>query len=301
MAPAVHAAKGAFLAGVASRDTQRSGTLHPEKVHGSYEDLLADDSIDAVYISLANSQHHEWVIRALQAGKNVLCEKPLAITAEQVLQMYAVAAEHERSLVEAVWVAWHPRFRRMVEVVNSGALGEITSIATRFTSMSTMVDNYRLVPEMGGGALLDVGCYQAYAWQALGGAANESIEVSTASCERGSSGVDVTTRAAASIDGRIEATMLCSFSMESGQEISVVGSHGEMRVGRGEAFTSWREESSLHIGTTEESFPVVDAFEVMVEEVSRVFDGGDGWIVRPEASLRVARIIDDVALRTSEQ
>jgi xylose dehydrogenase (NAD/NADP) len=299
MAPAVHAAQGAFLAGVASRDTQRSGTLQPEKVHGSYEDLLDDDNIDAVYISLANSQHYEWVIRALQAGKNVLCEKPLALTAVEAHHMYAVATEQKRLLVEAVWVAWHPRFRRMVEVANSGMLGEISSIATRFTSMSTMSDNYRLVPEMGGGALLDVGCYQAYAWQALGGADNASTEVTSASCERGPSGVDMTTRAIASLGGRIDASMICSFSMESGQEISVAGSHGEMRVGKSEAFTSWREESSLHIGDTEEFFPAVDAFEVMVEEVSKVFAGNDGWVVQPDASLRVARIVDDIALRTA--
>ena len=295
MAPAVHSAPSATLAGVASRDPERSRELEPLTIHGTYEALLDDDNIDAVYISLANSQHYEWVTRALRAGKNVLCEKPLALTAEQAHEMYTVAEKCDRLLVEAVWVAWHPRFRRMVEVVNSGTLGDIASIATRFTSMSTMTENYRLVPEMGGGALLDVGCYQAYAWQALAGAAGTSIEVTAASCEHGPSGVDFTTRATALVAGRIDASMLCSFAMESAQEISVVGSLGNMRIGESEAFTSWREESSLLVGDTEEFFPAVDAFEVMIEEVSHVFDARDGWVVSPESSLRVARAVDDIA------
>lgn len=295
MAPAVHAAPSAVLAAVASRDPERSRALEPLSVHSSYEVLLADNTIDAVYISLANSQHYEWVTRALRAGKNVLCEKPLALTSEQAREMYAIAKDCNRLLVEAVWVAWHPRFRRMVEVVNSGTLGEVRSISTRFTSMSTMTENYRLLPEMGGGALLDVGCYQAYAWQALAGADSTSIEVATASCEHGPSGVDFTTRATALVGGHIDASMLCSFAMESAQEISIIGSLGDMRIGKSEAFTSWREESSLRIGDTEEFFAPVDAFEVMIEEVSHAFDGGDGWVVSPEASLRVARAVDDIA------
>jgi predicted dehydrogenase len=167
LAPAVHAARGANLYAVASRDEKRSATLEPARVHATYDDLLADESVDAVYISLSNSQHIEWVTKSLEAGKHVLCEKPLGLNAAETEAMFDSAARNGRLLIEAVWGRWHPRFARMVHLVTSGEIGDIQHIETAFTFTSEMTDNYRLNPSMGGGALLDVGCYQAHAWVAL--------------------------------------------------------------------------------------------------------------------------------------
>ena len=119
LAPAVHASRGAHLYAVASRDELRSATLEPEHVHASYEDLLADEHVDAVYISLSNSQHLEWVTKSLEAGKHVLCEKPLGLNAAETEAMFESASRSGRLLVEAVWGRWHPRFSRMVEIVAS--------------------------------------------------------------------------------------------------------------------------------------------------------------------------------------
>jgi predicted dehydrogenase len=162
LVPAVSAANNASLFAVASRDPERSRTLNPNKVHQSYEDLISDPDVDAIYISLANHLHLEWATRALNAGKHVLCEKPLATSFIEAKAMADAAAANDRLLVEAVWTRWHPRFERMVELVRNGDLGQLQSIDSAFTFTTTFTENYRLVPEMGGGSLLDVGPYQAH-------------------------------------------------------------------------------------------------------------------------------------------
>jgi len=298
LAPAVHSSRGAHLYAVASRDEQRSATLEPERVHATYDALLADESVDAVYISLSNSQHLEWVTKSLEAGKHVLCEKPLGLNAQETEEMFATASRTGRLLVEAVWGRWHPRFSRMVEVVANGAIGNIEHIETAFTFTSEMTDNYRLNPLMGGGALLDVGCYQAHAWVALtGGAAG--VKIDELSRVIGPTGVDLTTDVSVLINGSISAHAVSSFALPSQQQFIVQGSNGSMRTGVGESFTTWNEASSLHINDVVEDFPVTNAFVEMVEHVSRVIEGDEGWIVPSADSIRVAHILDSIAQHSS--
>jgi len=294
LAPAVHASRGANLYAVASRDEQRSATLEPEKVHATYEDLLADERVDAVYISLSNSQHLEWVTKSLEAGKQVLCEKPLGLNATETEAMFASAAASDRLLVEAVWGRWHPRFARMVAVIASGAIGSIEHIETAFTFTSEMTDNYRLNPQMGGGALLDVGCYQAHAWVALTNGAI-GLEIEDLSRAIGPTGIDLTTDVSVRINGSITAHAVSSFALPSQQQFIVRGSNGSMHTGTGESFTTWNEASSLQINDAVEEFAVTNAFVVMVENVSRVIEGEEGWIVPSADSIRVAHILDSIA------
>ena len=294
MAPAVHESRGARLFAVASRDRDRSRSLEPEVVHARYEELLNDERVDAVYISLANHQHVEWVTRALLAGKHVLCEKPLGITASETRHMFDVATECGKQLIEATWVRWHPRFKRIVELSTSGALGELQHIDTSFTSISEMTENYRLHPEMGGGALLDVGCYQVHVWVSIFGS-SVNVNVEEVRREVGSTGVDLTTRARAGLDAYATATSLSSFVLPSSQTIVVRGADTQIQTVQGEAFTSWRESSSLLVGNNEESFGYVDAFVEMVENVSSFLRDGSGWILPPDQTVRVAEIIDSIA------
>jgi len=294
LAPAVHASRGANLYAVASRDEQRSATLEPERVHASYEDLLADERVDAVYISLSNSQHLEWVTKSLEAGKHVLCEKPLGLNATETEAMFDCASRSGRLLVEAVWGRWHPRFSRMVEVVASGAIGNIQHIETAFTFTSDMTDNYRLNPLMGGGALLDVGCYQAHAWVALANGAND-VAIDELSSTIGPTGVDLTTDVSVRINNSITAHSVSSFALPSQQQFIVQGSSGSMHTGVGESFTTWNEASSLHINDVVEEFAVTNAFVEMIENVSRVIEGEEGWIVPSADSIRVAHILDSIA------
>ena len=294
LAPAVHASRGANLYAVASRDEQRSATLEPERVHATYEDLLADEHVDAVYISLSNSQHLEWVTKSLEARKHVLCEKPLGLNATETEAMFDCASRSGRLLVEAVWGRWHPRFSRMVEVVASGAIGNIQHIETAFTFTSDMTDNYRLNPLMGGGALLDVGCYQAHAWVALANGAND-VAIDELSSTIGPTGVDLTTDVSVRINNSITAHSVSSFALPSQQQFIVQGSSGSMHTGVGESFTTWNEASSLHINDVVEEFAVTNAFVEMIENVSRVIEGEEGWIVPSADSIRVAHILDSIA------
>ena len=298
LAPAVHASRGANLYAVASRDEARSATLEPEHVHATYNDLLADDRVDAVYISLSNSQHREWVTKSLEAGKHVLCEKPLGLNAKETEAMFATASRSGQLLVEAVWGRWHPRFSRMVEVVVSGAIGSIEHIETAFTFTSDMTDNYRLNPLMGGGALLDVGCYQAHAWVALTNGAT-GLEIENLSRAIGPTGVDLTTDVSVRINGSITAHSVSSFALPSQQQFIAQGSNGSMHTGAGESFTTWNEASSLHINDVVEEFAVTNAFVEMVENVSRVIEGEEGWIVPSADSIRVAHILDSIAQHSS--
>ncbi len=294
LAPAVHASRGANLYAVASRDEQRSATLEPERVHATYEDLLADERIDAVYISLSNSQHLEWVTKSLEAGKHVLCEKPLGLNATETEAMFASATRSGQLLVEAVWGRWHPRFARIVEIVASGAIGTIEHIETTFTFTSEMTDNYRLNPLMGGGALLDVGCYQAHAWVALTNGAT-GLEIKDLSRVIGPTGVDLTTDVSVRINGGVTAHAVSSFALPSQQQFIVQGSNGSMHTGVGESFTTWNEVSSLRVNDVVEEFGVTNAFVEMVENVSRVIEGDAGWVVSSADSIRVAHILDSIA------
>jgi predicted dehydrogenase len=286
------------LYAVASRDEQRSATLEPEKVHATYDDLLADERVDAVYISLSNSQHREWVTKSLEAGKHVLCEKPLGLNATETEAMFASASRSGRLLVEAVWGRWHPRFSRMVEIAASGAIGNIEHIETAFTFTSEMTDNYRLSPLMGGGALLDVGCYQAHAWVALANGAKDVV-IDELSRTVGPTGVDLTTDVSVRINNSITAHSVSSFALPSQQQFIVQGTSGRMRTGVGESFTTWNEASSLHINDVVEEFAKTNAFVEMVENVSRVIEGEEGWIVPSADSIRVAHILDSIARHIS--
>jgi predicted dehydrogenase len=291
MAPAVHAASGAELYAVASRDAARSAELEPTVVHNSYSDLIDDPNVDAVYISLTNVQHKEWVIAALEAGKHVLCEKPLALNAEEVRIMLSAAERHQRMLVEAVWTRWQPRMKRMAEVIRRGDLGDIQSISSAFTFQGDLTGNYRSDPTMGGGALLDVGCYQAHLWLMLLG---ETVNFSLQNIERtvGPTGIDLTTSVQATLNDSIRADALCSFDMAPEQRIAVTGSSSSMHTGDGEAFTLWKQDATLIIGNTVETFAPDDAFSLMVQDVSAAIRGESTSVFPSSSSLLVAEILD---------
>jgi D-xylose 1-dehydrogenase (NADP+, D-xylono-1,5-lactone-forming) len=293
--PAVFAAKNATLYAVASRDVARSQSLEPEKIHTSYEDLLSDSDVDAVYISLANDQHCNWSIKALNAGKHVLCEKPIAMNANEARSMADAAKANDRLLVEAVWTRWHPRFIRMVELVRNGAIGEIQSIDSSFTFPGSLEGNYRLIPEMGGGSLFDVGPYPLHAFSAL---TNGDLKLVFNSVERNTSttGVDMTTRIDATINGSIAAHALTSFEREEEQKLVVTGSLATIENVGNDAFTSLRSPSILKVGQSLEKFAPVDPYQLMVENFGSRILGEPSWILPMNETIRVMEILDEIAV-----
>jgi predicted dehydrogenase len=208
--------------------------------------------------------------------------------------MFDTAASNGRLLIEAVWGRWHPRFARMVDLVTSGTIGDIQHIETAFTFTSEMTDNYRLSPSMGGGALLDVGCYQAHAWVALTNGASD-LSITELARIVGPTGIDLTTDVTVRINDNITAHAVSSFALPSNQQFIVRGTQGQISTESGESFTTWNEASSLLVIDVIEEFPVTNAFVEMVENVSRLIDGEDGWIVSSSDSIRVAQILDSIA------
>jgi predicted dehydrogenase len=282
------------LFAVASRDVVRSQSLEPEEIHTSYEDLLSDPNVDAVYISLANDQHCNWSIKALNAGKHVLCEKPIAMNAIEARSMADSAQANDRLLVEAVWTRWHPRFIRMVELVLSGAIGEIKSIDSSFTFPGLLEGNYRLIPEMGGGSLFDVGPYPLHAFSALT-QGNLKLTINTVERNTATTGVDMTTRIDATIDSSITAQALTSFEREEEQKLVVTGSLATIENVGNDAFTSLRNPSILKVGETIEKFAPVDPYQLMVENFGSRILGEPSWILPMSETIRVMEILDEIA------
>lgn len=293
LVPAVTDARNASLYAVASRDPERSRKLNPTKVHQTYEDLISDPDVDAVYISLANHLHLEWATKALSAGKHVLCEKPLATSYIEAKTMADAAAANDRLLVEAVWTRWHPRFERMVELVQSEDIGPLKNIDSAFTFTTTFTENYRLVPEMGGGSLLDVGPYQAHVWSALA-PKNSDLRIESASANIGPTGIDLTTQAKATLEDSISVSALTSFEQDENQTLVITGENGIIDFPQGQAFTSWKEASSMQIGDHVENFAPVDPFTLMIEAVGNRINGEPVWLPSLRESLWVMDALDKI-------
>ena len=158
---------------VASRDAARAEAYARERgierAYGSYEELLADPDVEAVYISLPNSLHVEWSIRALEAGKHVLCEKPLSRRAADVERAFDVAEESGRLLMEAFMYRHNPQTARLKELVDGGAIGRLRLVRAAFGFRLTDAENVRLNSSLDGGGLMDVGCYCVSGTRLLGG------------------------------------------------------------------------------------------------------------------------------------
>ena len=293
LAEAVHDAHNAELYAAASRDAERSRQLSPRIVCASYQELLDDPAVDAVYISLANHQHLEWVIRSLEAGKHVLCEKPLGLNASEVERMSQAAEDSEKLLVEAVWTRWHPRFQRLVEVVQSGLIGMPSEITSAFTFEGNIDGNYRAEPHMGGGALLDVGVYEAHAWVALLGKKQE-LELISVERSVSESGIDLTTKVNGVFGKSCVVRSCSSFEQAEIQALEVAGSSGLISTPGNQAFTSWKTPCSLTVDDVEDTFSPVNAYQLMVEQVSDRILGEPSWVVPIEDSFRVAQLIDQI-------
>jgi D-xylose 1-dehydrogenase (NADP+, D-xylono-1,5-lactone-forming) len=293
IAPAMHAANDTIVQAVASRDSKRSEALNPLTIHQSYEALINDPLVDAVYISLPNHLHCQWTVAALNAGKHVLCEKPFAMNTAEVEKMIQAARENDRLLVEAVWSRWHPRMIRALDYVKAGNIGDIISIESSFTFPASIDENYRAVPAMGGGALFDVGVYPLHAMAALVGD-NAQVEIEKLEVSVGPTGVDLTTKWQMRFNGSITAHGLASFEMPENQSLVVRGEKGSVELLGTDAFTSWHAKSSLRLGEVHEEFEAVDPYRLMIENFGKKLQGEPSWVLPLETSLSVAKMVDQL-------
>ena len=293
IAPAMHAQPTARLQGVASSDSKRAQLLNPITIQNSYEALINDPLVDAVYISLPNHLHCEWSVKALNAGKHVLCEKPFALNLSEVEVMVQAARDNNRLLVEAVSCMWHPRMIRLIDYVKAGKIGELVSIDSSFTFPASLEGNYRLSPAMGGGALFDVGIYPLHAISALIG---DEVNTVITSCDVkiGPSGIDLTSRWTMRINDSITASGLASFEMPENQSLIVHGEKNSVELIGTQAFTSWHSASSLRLGEQVEEFEAVDPYMLMIENFGKKIHGQESWVLPLETSLSVQKMLGQI-------
>jgi predicted dehydrogenase len=217
------------LHAVASRDEERARAFaarHGAPVaHGSYEALLADPDVDVVYLALPNGLHAEWTVRALDAGKHVLCEKPLALTVEEVDAIAAAAERSGRIAVEAFMYLHHPQTLRALEIAQSGALGPLQVVNAAFSFLLTHEGDPRVDPAMGGGSLWDVGCYPVSMARRLAG--EEPVAVA-AFARFDEQGVDRTFVGQLRFPSGLLAHFESGFAAADRERVEIVGSHATL-------------------------------------------------------------------------
>jgi D-xylose 1-dehydrogenase (NADP+, D-xylono-1,5-lactone-forming) len=260
-----------------------------ERAHGRYDGLLEDPGVDAVYVSLPNSLHVDWSVRALEAGKHVLCEKPLARRPEDVERAFDAAERAGRILAEAFMYRHHPQTALVAGLVAGGAIGEPVTLRASFGFPLSDPGNIRLRPELDGGALLDLGCYCVSGARLLGG------EPERVSGERrvGPTGVDLSFGGMLRLPGGVVAMLHASMEVPFRQELEVSGTGGSLLV---EA--PWRVDLGgdvlLRCGGSLErvDVPEADAYRLQFEDLAAAASGEREPLLGREDALGQARALD---------
>ena len=220
---------------VGSREGSRAQAYAAEhglaRAHGSYEALLEDPEVDAVYVSLPNGMHHEWSLHALAAGKHVLCEKPYTRHPAEAEEAFDAAEAAGLVLMEAFMYRHHPQTREIERLVQEGAVGRIVSVLAVFSFALTDLTNVRAIPALEGGALMDVGCYCVSGSRLVAG---EPVSV-LAEQVIGETGVDMALYGTMRFPDDVVAQIEASFRAPERQYLGVVGEQGVLR-----AFAPWR-------------------------------------------------------------
>lgn len=255
------------LSAVASRDFERAAKYAKKKrigkAYGDYESLLADGSIDCVYIPLPVSMHAEWSIKAMEAGKHVLCEKPMAANAAQARRVAFTARATGMTFAEAFHYRYHPLAGKIEEIVRGGEIGEVRKIYSQLGVPLMDKGKVQFDPELAGGALLDVGCYPVSFSRWIAG--SNTAEVTEAHAKMTESGVDGKIRATLMFDNGVEAKIVGSLVEFMPPFASIKGTEGELHVVS--PFAPSAPNSPVHI----------DIYLLLVRR---------GWNIR---SVRVAR------------
>lgn len=217
---------------IASRNTEKAeraaGSLNISKAYDSYEKLLADPEIDAVYIPLPNHLHFPWTLKAIEAGKHVLCEKPMTLNASEAQQIHDVLNDHpEIKVMEAFMYRFHPQWIKTKELVKAGSIGKLYSINSVFSYFNDDPSNIRNKAEMGGGALMDIGCYAISLSRFLFEQEPHSIHSAMEFDDQ--FGVDVLTTGLLGFDDGLS-TFMCSTRLHRYQRVQVFGTEGRIEI-----------------------------------------------------------------------
>ena len=302
--PGIRKAARCEVVAIASRDGEQARAVADQlgipSAHASYEALLADPGVDAVYIPLPNHMHMDWTIAALRAGKHVLCEKPLAMTADDAQRMVDVAHETGLHLMEAFMYRQHPSWVAAMDLVDSGRIGTLTAVQSWFSYYNDDATNIRNIVEYGGGALFDIGCYTINLSRMVFGGEPSHIQASVRRDR--ATGVDAHVSAILDFDGGI-ASFTCAIRSESDQRVHIYGTKGRISIDIPFNIPPDRPtrirltaggDPPVEPDTTVLEFPTTDPYTAEVERfVSAVLDGGP-TPVPPEDAVANLRVIDAI-------
>ena len=301
--PGLRKAERCEVVALASRDRDRARVAAHQsgipRAHGSYEGLLADPEVDAVYIPLPNHLHAEWAIAAARAGKHVLCEKPLATTVADAERMVEVCENEGVRLMEAFMYRLHPSWEGVRDLVSSGRIGSLRAVQSWFSYFNDDPANIRNILETGGGALFDIGCYCVNVSRMLFDA--EPVRTQ-ASISRDATGTDVLTSAILEFaDGLASFTV--STRAEPDQRVHVVGTEGRISMGipfnippdlPTEVFVTSGGEPPVRPDTEVMTFEPADPYTVQAERFATAVLDGEPMPIPPVDAIENLRVMESI-------
>lgn len=314
--PAIKKSSNATVAAVAARDAARAQTYAAEhgipKSYGSYEAMLADPEIEAVYNPLPNSEHAPWAIKALEAGKHVLVEKSFTLNAAQAEQVAAAAAKAGRMVMEAFMYRFHPQIGQAQEIIKRGDIGELRLIRPSFSFFLSRPADIRWVTKLGGGALYDIGTYCVNVSRTFAG--REPLQVLgvaelTGESDPGGGGADHTFVGLLEFGEGLRSSFDCSFRQTFRQRVELVGSEGSLTIL--EPFVPNRNSKGQDQGhgssvpnliVNGETVPTVaaDQYQLMVEHFVRAARGEEALRYPVEEAVRQMHVLDALFLSARE-
>ena len=280
--PAMQRGEVSRVHAIASRDLKRAEAaakaLGIPRAYGSYEDLIADPDIHAIYNPLPNELHVPWTERALAAGKHVLCEKPVALDAKEAARLIAARDRSRKLVAEAFMVRFHPQWRRAREIARSGAIGEVGAIQTLFTYRLLDPDNIRNKPP-GGGGLYDIGCYAILTARYIFGA--EPVRVAAALDIDPNFGSDRLASAVLEFPGGRHLTFSAGTQLAGHQRVTIAGTAGRVEVlipfnapiDRPTRIVVDSGADLIGTGARSEEFPICDQYTLQGDAFSRAVLG----------------------------
>ena len=292
--PAILEADNALFYAMASRDQAKRAAcqekFHCEKTYETYDELLDDPSIDAVYVPLPNSLHKEWAIKAMEKGKHVLCEKPMTLNEKDAVEMVEASKKNGVILMEAFMYRYTHRTNKVQEILESGVIGEIKHVTSSFRFFLNRANTIKMNAALGGGSLYDVGCYPLNFVQMV--IDEEPSEVHVAA--EMENGVDVSASVLLKYESGKIATLHSGFNAFGRNYSEIIGTKGRVEI----PDTFLDDEGSFLLvtddGTQEISIPGCHRYTLEIEDFSRAVQLGEKPLFSLDESLRNSRIMDRI-------
>ncbi len=291
LVPGIQNSSNAELVAVAARDGARAQAFAkehniPVALEG-YQALLERDDIDAIYNPLPNDGHSPWSIKAMEAGKHVLCEKPVGMNALEAANMLEVSKRTGKTLMEAFMWRFHPQVARAKEIVESGVLGDIKLIRTGFSFFLNDSGDIRWVKSMGGGGLLDLGCYNVNATRLFAGREPTSVY---GVADYSGTDVDLHFAGILEFGDGLRGVMECSFGQPGRQHLEIVGTKGILEIDK--FVLPENNIGEIRVNGVTEKTVAADKYQLMVEQFVRAANGEEALAYDMSNSIGNMKVLD---------